>query len=191
MKDRTKDDFRVSDLIFLWSQTEVWRPVLGWPNYNVSSWGRVQGPRALLAPTTTHGYHIVSLVRDGITTNRRVHQLVLESFVGSPPFENALVAHNDGDKTNNRVSNLRWASATENQADRNRHGTGHVRGSNMRWAKLTESDIPTIRSRIAAGEKYDDIARDYGVSKHTICVIKKRRAWRHVPDSFNADGVST
>jgi hypothetical protein len=51
-----------------------------------------------------------------------VHHLVLEAFVGPRPAGHE-AAHGDGDKTNNALANLRWATPKENAADRYRHGT--------------------------------------------------------------------
>ena len=48
--------------------------------------------------------------------------LVVLAFLGPPPFPGAHAAHFDGDKLNNRLSNLRWASPAENEADKRRHG---------------------------------------------------------------------
>lgn len=169
----------LADLLSYWDRVEEWRPIDGWPAYQVSSFGRVRGPRVILSPASVGGYHVVSLVRDGETKNRRIHSLVVEAFIGPAPFPDALIAHNDGDRTNNRVSNLRWASATENQADRVRHGT-RARGSDLKHAKLCEDDIPAIRERARSGERYADIAEDYGVSVSTVHLIKKGATWRHV-----------
>ncbi|QDI81071.1 hypothetical protein E8E01_11805 [Methylorubrum populi] len=80
-------------------------------------------------------------------------------------------------RSNLRASNLRWASARENQHDRRRHNT-RCHGSRVYGAKLTEAQIPVIRQRIAAGERYRDIGADFGVSVHTICLIKKNRIWK-------------
>lgn len=163
----------VADVLARWGATEEWRPITEWPSYQVSSFGRMRGPRAILAPASVAGYHVVSLVREREIKNRRVHQLVVEAFVGPAPFDAAIIAHNDGVRGNNRVTNLRWASAVENQRDRVRHGT-HSRGSDIKHAKLTGADIPVIRSRANAGELYADIAADFGVSVSTVSLIKKR-----------------
>lgn len=171
--DRTFADW-LADL----DNVECWRPVCGYANYSVSSWGRISGPRAMLTPAKIHGYLIVSL-SDGPAgvKNRRLHVLVAEAFLGKAPFPGAVVAHNNGDKENCRLSNLRWASALENAADVDRHGN-KVFGSKVHGAKLTETDIPTIRVRAAAGEAYESIADDYGVSISTISLIKLGKIWK-------------
>lgn len=172
----------VADYISFLVETEAWAPVGGWPGYWVSAKGRVSGPKSkILAPVDAgYGYFIVSLVRDGLTSNHRINRLVALSFLGPAPFDGALVAHNDGDKANNVLSNLRWASALENQADRGRHAT-KIQGSMMKHAKLVEGNIPEIRSRALSGENYEAIARDFGVSISTVSLIKRGKIWRHVP----------
>ncbi|WP_407654383.1 HNH endonuclease [Bradyrhizobium prioriisuperbiae] len=161
-------------------ETETWRPISWAPNYSVSSWGNIQGPRALLQPAEEADYPHVSIVVGEETKTARVHRLVANAFLGPPPFAGAMVAHNDGNTSNCRVDNLRWASGLENQKDRARHGT-RICGSAVIGAKLVESDIPKIRSRIASGERYPSIARDFGVSVSTISLVKKNRTWRSVP----------
>lgn len=168
----------VADLIASFDRSEVWRPVLGWPGYEVSSWGDVRRFGKRLKPASISRYPYVSLSRNGRRQTTRIHHLVALAFLGSPPFEDAIVAHNDGVPSNTRASNLRWASARENQSDRVRHNT-RCRGSKVFGAKLSEEQIPVIRQRIAAGERYQDIGDDFGVSIHTICLIKKNRIWKH------------
>lgn len=51
-----------------------------------------------------------------------VHRLVMWAFVGPCP-DGHQVAHNDGDRHNNVLSNLRYATPKENQSDKHRHGT--------------------------------------------------------------------
>lgn len=51
-----------------------------------------------------------------------VHLLILEAFQGPRP-EGTVTRHLDGDKTNNRLSNLRRGTPAENSQDAMRHGT--------------------------------------------------------------------
>jgi hypothetical protein len=167
----------IADLIREWTEHEIWRSVAGWPKYEVSTFGRVRRNGLILQASVTSGYSHVSLSDGEIVRTVRIHILVAKTFLGTPPFESAIVAHNDGIKLNCCVGNLRWASARENQNDRIRHGT-RVQGSRVFCAKLKEADIPVIRQRVMAGERYPTIAQDYGVSISTICLIKKGRTWQ-------------
>ena len=56
--------------------------------------------------------------------------------------------HDNGQKTDCRLSNLRWDTPKNNSADRVRHGTAHVR-SRCHNAKLTEDQVRAIRARLA------------------------------------------
>jgi len=170
----------VSDLIELWDREECWRPAPGFPGYAVSSWGRVSGKRAdILQQAASRGYHHVSLSVGGRVRTVRVAPLVARAFIGPPPFPGAQAAHNDGDRSNNRVSNIRWATAIDNQADVERHGN-RVRGSAVYGARLSEADLPAIRRRASSGERYADIADDFGVSVSTVSLIKLGKVWNHV-----------
>lgn len=63
----------------------------------------VLGPRWL---TLSHaidrkGYHFINLRHEGKSHQRKIHRLVLEYFVGPPPFSWAECRHLDGDPHNN------------------------------------------------------------------------------------------
>jgi hypothetical protein len=104
-------------------ETETWRPVVGFPGYQVSDHGRVWTERfdRPLKPAKTHnGYLRVTL--HGL--HRRVHHLVLEAFAGPRP-EGAECCHGNGVRDDNRAANLRWGTSSDNAYDRVNAGT-HV-----------------------------------------------------------------
>jgi hypothetical protein len=176
MAEATDDRLRLPDV-------EVWLPVVGYEGlYEVSNLGRCRriATGLVLSPVRqSSGYLTVSLSSAGDVRNYRLHRLVLIAFCGSEPFDGAIAAHNDGNRENCQLTNLRWASPVENQADRVRHGTMR-QGSAVYGAVLTENDVSEIRRRLAAGERNPPIANDFGVSISTIHLIRHRRTWRHV-----------
>jgi hypothetical protein len=105
--------------------TEIWKDIGG--VYQVSNLGRVKSvgtrisSRVMRLQTRKRdGYVCVGLVLDGHRKTAKVHRLVAEAFLPNPDnLPN--VDHINGDKANNRVENLRWASHSLNQ--RNRHRT--------------------------------------------------------------------
>ncbi|WP_164681194.1 NUMOD4 motif-containing HNH endonuclease [Mycobacterium intracellulare] len=127
---------------------ERWLPVVGWEGlYEVSDLGRVRSldreqPNNRWPGSTyvkpgrvlrSHkgppfGYHAVSLTRmeagRQIRNLKRVHVLVLESFVGPRPAGSAS-CHCNGDLDNNRLTNLRWDTHSANNLDKRRHRTDH------------------------------------------------------------------
>lgn len=123
---------------------ERWAPIPGWEGlYEVSDHGRVRSlPRVVKSndaggtrwwngrvrkPTLyNNGYYYVALTGRGRRERFAIHRLVLLAFAGPcPPSHEAL--HGDGDRGNNRLSNLRWGTSKENAADRDRHGTARYR----------------------------------------------------------------
>lgn len=159
---------------------EVWLPVLGYEGiYEVSNLGLIRRiGRGVLKPSGQRYLH-VSLSRDGRTRTHRVHVVVLTAFCGPAPFPGAHAAHNNGDHTDCRLTNLRWTTPHENQADVARHGR-RCQGEAVHNAVLTAREVREIRRRISAGERNPPLARAYGVSVSTIHLIRHNRIWRHV-----------
>lgn len=118
-----------------------------------------------------------------------VHRLMLEAMIG--PLAKGLYACH---RCDNPVCVSPWhlfAGTPKDNVDdciaKGRHVPPPVtdwpqrmRGGRHHWQKLSRSDIPTIRSRIAQGERPSVIAADYGVSQQTISNIKLGRRWAHV-----------
>lgn len=117
---------------------ERWLPVPGYQGYyEVSDHGRVRAVdrvirrgdqiqhrrgRLKAGGPNAGGYPVVPLHRDGTRINAPVHRLVLEAFVGPCP-DGMYCCHNDGNKLNNRLDNLRWDTPSSNALDRVKHGT--------------------------------------------------------------------
>ena len=113
--------------------SETWKPISGYEGcYEVSDLGRVRsldrqshGFRAgrMLKQNigVGNGYLYVTLYRKPHKRRANVHTLVLEAFAGPRP-DGMEACHNDGDRTNPRLSNLRWGTHSENIYDIVRHG---------------------------------------------------------------------
>lgn len=162
-----------------------WRAVPGWETlYEVSSDGQVrrvaggQGARAgwVLRPKISpDGYLRVILCRDGHGWTATIHSLVCWAFHGPRPAGQN-VAHGNGDKSDNRAANLRWATHAQNLADKNLHGTAQ-RGSLSPSAKLTEEQVRAVRAAREAGTKLSEIASEFEVSVATASRVANRRAY--------------
>ena len=109
---------------------EVWRDVKGYEGlYQVSSDGRVKSlerkfidkigreryvKECILKPAIDrYGYLLVSLYAGGKQKMHTVHRLVCEAFHENPDNK-PQVNHINEIKTDNRASNLEWATAREN-----------------------------------------------------------------------------
>lgn len=157
----------------------VWRPVVGYEGrYSVSSTGQVRSELRgnLMAQSLNEdGYAHVKLNKDGHSRLCVVHRLVLIAFVGPAP-DGMLCAHNDNDRTNNRLQNLRWDTQKGNLADREKFGTV-LKGERSPNARLTADQVRAIR---ADGRGKRVLADEYGVSTTAIQYIRNRRNWAHL-----------
>lgn len=166
---------------------EEWRRVIGFPDYEVSSTGLVRswrpvgryrnGPRntplLLRAGRAPGQYPIVVLCRDGKPQKTRaIHRLVLEAFIGSCPH-GMEACHNNGNREDNRLTNLRWDTRKNNHADKHRHGT-IARGSKVGVGHLVESEVLSIRSD---PRTYQAIADHFAIGPATVHNIKMRKTW--------------
>jgi hypothetical protein len=85
------------------------------------------------------GYLSVALYKNGKIKRLSTHRLVLEAFMGQCP-NGMECAHNDGNKQNNKLKNLRWDTPSNNHGDKLKHGTWQG-GENNGSAKLTWSAV--------------------------------------------------
>lgn len=75
--------------------------------------GRLHQSKVMPLRLSKQGYYIVDLYKNGVKTTRKVHRLVAETFIPNPENKRC-IDHINTIKTDNRVSNLRWASYEEN-----------------------------------------------------------------------------
>jgi hypothetical protein len=149
--------------------------------YEVSSEGRVRNKRGLLLkPRMSNcGYARVALSKKRAYTHISIHRLVLLTFVGCPA-DNMECRHLDGNRTNNRLSNLQWGTKLENAQDRISHGM-QVRGARVAIAKLNDRKVQIVKWILARGVmSQQKIADLFGVAQTKISAIHTGQTWKHV-----------
>lgn len=116
-----------------------WKTCRDYPRYKVSDTGGVYDHhlgKVLDQQRNSDGYCVITLrnmVNKRITV--RVHQLVAIEFIPNP--ENKLeINHKDGNKVNNTLSNLEWATHAENI--QHAWDTGLLTSNPIRSKKLSD-----------------------------------------------------
>lgn len=145
--------------------------------------GRYYPAGHILTPKIVRGYAQYGLRdADKIRHWHSANRLVALTFIGPPPSDNHHSAHNDGNKLNNQPSNLRWATVSENNLDKRRHGRTRKQNGEMNHAaKLATSDVLQIRQRYAAGNvTHLMLAQHYGVRRQAISRIISGDRWAHL-----------
>ncbi len=122
-----------------------------------------------------NGYFYVNLGDGNKIKKHAIHRLVLLSFIGNPT-EKMIACHADGNKLNNKLSNLRWDTYKENYADSVKHETNAIGSRNGR-SKLTKKQVTEI---LDSPEKSTILCKKYNVASSTIRAIKIKQNWKHV-----------
>jgi|APSaa5957512622_1039677.scaffolds.fasta_scaffold106616_2 hypothetical protein len=166
---------------------ERWKPVVGWPGYEVSDRGRMRSwkkcrrspgdalPRALRAWALPSGYLLVTLKDRGRRSGEYIHKSVLTAFVGERP-DGMEACHWNGDKSDNSLRNLRWDSPLGNAADKRRHGTTNA-GEKHYAAQLTVEQAQALKDHPGS---HTEAAAAFGVRYHLAYCIRVGRTWKHL-----------
>lgn len=101
---------------------EKWRDIAGYEGlYQISNLGRVKSlnyarqhkSSIKSLQVKSNGYVKVDLKHNGKLSSMNVHRLVAKAFIPNPGNKSD-VNHIDGNKENNRLDNLEWATRSEN-----------------------------------------------------------------------------
>ena len=90
--------------------------IRGYENYMITTHGEVfnvNTRKYLKNVEDGRGYYFVTLYKDGKGKNYRIHYLVASHFINNKENK-PQVNHIDGNKLNNNVKNLEWATPSEN-----------------------------------------------------------------------------
>ncbi len=168
------------------SALEEWRVIKDYPNYEISSFGRVRRltnrtcakAGTILKTPIRSKYPCVDLCRDGGKRTFHVHVLVAGAFL--PEIAGMeLVNHVSGVKTNCRLDNLERSTYQRNSLHSYRIGLSNASGENNGMAKMTWAKAEEVR-RLASMENrpsYTAIGKIFGVNEGTIRHIVHGHTW--------------
>lgn len=128
------------------------------------------------------GYQRVQLYITKRKTRFAIHRLVLCLFE-RPPLNGEEVSHVDGDKLNNKLTNLCWETSKQNNNRKILHGT-IANGSKNGNSKLTEIQVLEILKRINNKENQRNIAKDFNITAANVTSIKLGKSWLFLKERF-------
>ena len=123
-------------------------------SYGVSIFGNIKNlatGKILKPRLDTNGYYIVGLCENGKRLTKRIHRLLAELFI--PNLEKKrCVDHIDRNRTNNKLSNLRWATDSENGQNASKRSDNTSGVSGVSFHK--KANKWRARIRLNSGEKH-------------------------------------
>jgi len=125
------------------------------------------------------GYYVVDLFKNGERETLLVHRIVAKAFLDNKEFK-PTVNHKDGNKLNNKVSNLEWATYSANHKHSYRE-LGRKAGMTGRYGALNAKS-----KRVAMCDKNNNLLKEYesimsveretGISNNSIVNCLKGRS---------------
>ena len=179
---------------------ETWKPLQfsGWKNlrkkYALSSLGRmvsytddIYDDGKLLQGSLTTGYRTLNLHRPGDNGTLYVHREIARLFLPKPSGKAKFVIHNNHNKLDNSVKNLRWATLEEmiqhQQMSPAKIAYKKVQASRNEGLKLSATQVRSIKKLLDDKKRkvtIKKLAEKYGVSEMTMYRIKSGENWSGV-----------
>lgn len=154
---------------------ETWRAFPLDTRYEVSTQGRLRRAstgRIRKTPLKQNGYLGVVLTRTGERpVGYDLHVMVALTWLGErpPKFD---VAHIDGDRLNNNVSNLQYESRQQNASNKNN------KFNPKKGCRLTSDQVRKLRADTLLSNA--EWARLLGVKRVSVWKARNKKTWRYI-----------
>lgn len=177
---------------------EIWKDIKGYEGvYQVSNLGRVRSLSRELTYSDGRKYQykgkvlkvnvnkvcgarMVHLYLNQSREALLLHRLVAVAFIPNPSNKPE-INHINGDRSDNSVSNLEWATRAENMEHGFRTGLINNTGTNHGNNVYPDEQIREVKRLLKEGSLTQKaIAEVTGVKKGTVEQIAQGRQWRHI-----------
>jgi hypothetical protein len=179
---------------------EIWKPLQfnGWKHlrkkYALSSHGRiasftedVETDGKLLQGSLTTGYRTLNLHRPGDNGTLYIHREIARLFLPKPSPKAKYVIHNNHNKLDNSVKNLRWATLPEmiehQQKSPAKIAYKKVQANRSEGLKLNATQVRSIKKILDDSKRkmtIKKLAEKFGVSEMTMYRIKSGENWARI-----------
>jgi hypothetical protein len=164
---------------------EIWKDIKDYEGlYAISNLGRVKNlkyNRLIFGNIDFAGYRVFGLYKNGVQTKKKLHRLMAITFLNNPNnYEQ--INHINGNKDDNRLTNLEWCDHTHNMKHAYQIGLNSPQfGELSGRSKLKEGDVSNIRNDYENGINSPTLlGLKYNISEAQIRRIVKRENWKHV-----------
>lgn len=172
-------------------------------NYNITVTGKVINNltgKVREPSVNTYGYKVVTLYDTYLKPKQFfIHRLVYEMFVGDIG-DGMTIDHVDGNKFNNRPSNLEQVSASENTSryysrlpEIDNDVSQHLpkRCTTNSNSRLTLETVKNLILDIRAGMSNNDAGNKYGVHPRYVSLIRHKRRWIYAWNDLGLGSATT
>ena len=108
------------------------------------------------------------------------HRILATCFIDNPENKEQ-VNHINGTKSDNRICNLEWSTASENVKHAFKTGLSKPkRGKQNGNSKLNKNNVLKIKNMLNNGVTHLKISKKFGVSRSTITNINNDKTWEWI-----------